>query len=162
MESPPSLPFENKLSSRISQVMSSTLHDCLALGAGPAALAAAVTMGRSYLKVLVVSNNKFRNSKSSHMHTMPNWDHRNPADNRAAAHREIIDKYKTVVFADTEITLLESEAPSGGSTETQFAAVTVHGEKLKGRKIIIATGCEDIFPPIGGFSEGWERECETV
>ncbi|KAK7894037.1 hypothetical protein LTR67_006738 [Exophiala xenobiotica] len=137
--------------------MSSPLYDCLVLGAGPAGLAAAVTLGRSYLKVLVFSNNKFRNAISGHMHTMPTWDHKDPAEYRGAAQKEIVDKYRTVSFANTELTLLESEATLSGGTQTQFAAVTAQGERFRGRKIIIATGCQDVFPPIEGFGDGWGK-----
>ncbi|KAK5329970.1 hypothetical protein LTR93_001559 [Exophiala xenobiotica] len=141
--------------------MSSPLYDCLVLGAGPAGLAAAVILGRSYLKVLVFSNNKFRNAISGHMHTMPTWDHKDPAEYRVAAQKEIVDKYRTVSFANTEITLLESEATLSGGTQTQFAAVTAQGERFRGRKIIIATGCQDVFPPIEGFGDGWGKRISS-
>ncbi|EXJ91944.1 hypothetical protein A1O3_00494 [Capronia epimyces CBS 606.96] len=137
--------------------MSADLYDCLVLGAGPAGLAAAVTLGRSYLNILVLSNDRFRNANSGHMHTMPTWDHEDPSKYRAAARKEIADKYKTVTFCDTDITLLEPEATLSGWAPTQFAAVTAQGERFRGRKIIIATGCQDILPPIEGFGDGWGK-----
>ena len=87
------------------------------------------------------------------MHGLPTWEHRDPADFRAAVREDILSHYDTVTFQDaviTDVTKLEREDGS-----TLFRAVDKENREYWGRKLVIATGIRDIMPDIEGYKECW-------
>jgi thioredoxin reductase len=116
------------------------VFDILIVGGGIAGLSAAASIVRQNHTVLVLDSQKYRNAGSYHMHTVATWDHRNPADWRAAARKDL-ERYGTVSIKYEE--------------DDTFCATSASGRMWKARKIILATGVEDIFPDIFGYAENW-------
>ena len=83
------------------------------------------------------------------MHNVLTWDHRDPADFRQKGREDILRRYTTINFQDTEI-------KSVGKTEKeQFELKDVHGKTWTGRKLVLATGVRDVYPDIEGYDECW-------
>ncbi|RSL88995.1 hypothetical protein CEP52_015031 [Fusarium oligoseptatum] len=126
------------------------VFDVLILGAGPAGLSAALSLGRVMRSVVVFDSHQYRNEASDHVHTLPLHDDENPAVVRANMKQEIVKKYRTITFTETAAMTVKEEA---GVFE-----VMDQSEKLwKGRKLILTTGCHDILPDIPGFKQGWGK-----
>ena len=89
------------------------------------------------------------------MHAVPTWDHRDPAEFRAAAKRDLLARYDTTSFVDVGIkTVLKPERKDGSSL---FEAIDENGASWWGRKVVLATGIKDIFPNIEGYPECWVK-----
>ena len=125
--------------------------DVLIIGGGPAGLSAATSLVRQLHTVVVFDSGAYRNGISRHLHNMATWDHKDPADFRKIAKQDLLARYKTVTFEDTEITSVE-EMPDG------FHARDQSGNIWKGRKVILASGVRDILPDIPGFADGWGQK----
>lgn len=128
--------------------MSSAEYEIIIVGGGPAGLSAASSVVRQDHKTVLFDSGAYRNSKSRHMHTLPSWDHANPQEFRAKA-RADLDRYGTVtVVKDTVVSLRQKE-------DGLFEAVGGDGKSYVAKKVILATGVEDIYPDIEGYEECW-------
>jgi thioredoxin reductase len=63
---------------------------------------------------------------------------------------ELKAKYKTITFANTA-------ARSVREVDACFEVEDVAGRTWKGRKVILATGSQDVLPDIPGYKEAWGR-----
>ena len=82
------------------------------------------------------------------MHTVSTWDHRSPADFRAAAIKEY-ERYGCV-------TVERSEAKSIEKTEQGLWQVIDSNSKTHlAYKVILATGVDDVYPDIEGYADCW-------
>ncbi|KAB2573397.1 Thioredoxin reductase sirT [Lasiodiplodia theobromae] len=127
-----------------------SLLDVLIIGAGPAGLSAALSMGRVLRSAVVFDSKSYRNSKSSNAHTVPTRDHEDPAAIREMMKKELTSKYKTITFA-------ESTAKSVQEVDGGYQVVDENTRKWNARKLIIATGVYDVLPNIPGFSHAWGK-----
>lgn len=71
------------------------LVDALIIGAGPAGLSAALALACQLHTAVVFDSSLFRNERSAYMHTIPTWDHKDPAAFRCATRKEILERYRT-------------------------------------------------------------------
>lgn len=85
------------------------------------------------------------------MHTVSTWDHRPPAEYRAAARQELVSRYNTVRLEDVGI------KRSKKTEKGMFQLVDDHGREWMGRKLILATGVRDIMLDIEGYEDCWGR-----
>jgi thioredoxin reductase len=122
-------------------------YDIIIVGGGPSGLGAASSIVRQSHKTVLFDSGKYRNTLSKHLHTLPSWDHRDPAEFRAAA-RAGFDRYGSITVENVEVESIKKrddglfEATAGGKTWTS-------------KKVILATGVEDVFPDIPGYSDCW-------
>lgn len=85
------------------------------------------------------------------MHNVSMWDHRNLADFRAAARRELVEgRYSTVEIKETAIMDVVRTA------EGIFEATDAAGEIWRGKTLVLATGVTDNVPDLPGYKECWE------
>lgn len=122
-------------------------YDILIVGGGPAGLSAASSIVRQDHKTVLFDSGKYRNAYSKHMHTLPTWDHRDPADFRSASLAGL-ERYGSVTVENVEIETIKQK--DNGNFEASGG-----GKAWTGKKVILATGVEDIFPAIPGYAACW-------
>ncbi|WP_156760840.1 NAD(P)/FAD-dependent oxidoreductase [Microbacterium karelineae] len=113
--------------------------DVAIIGAGPAGLQAALTIGRMHRTAIVLDSGSYRNDPADAMHNLIAHDGQSPADLRAAA-RADLDRYDTVRVVDAAVDRVDGELG-------RFRLTTDAGEFVAGR-VILATGMRDTLPDI--------------
>ncbi|KAH7323794.1 putative pyridine nucleotide-disulfide oxidoreductase [Rhexocercosporidium sp. MPI-PUGE-AT-0058] len=127
--------------------------DVLIIGAGPAGLSCSSSLARLLHTCIVFSSESHRNQESKHMHGVLTWEHRDAADFRAAARKDILAHYSTTSFEDITISKIEKFERADGTS--LFKATDEIGKEWWGRKVVLATGIKDIMPNIKGYDECW-------
>lgn len=125
------------------------MHDTIIIGAGPAGLQAALTLGRMHRKVLLLDSGQYRNATVEHMQNFITHDGRDPAELRALARKDIA-AYDTVEIRDVAV-------DSVRRTDEHFEVI-IGDEVHTARKIVLATGVRDTLPDVPGIAEAWGRE----
>jgi thioredoxin reductase len=135
--------------------------DCIVVGAGPAGLSAALTLGRARRRALVLDSGSPRNHAAREMHGVLGHDGLAPSALRERGTEEIARYGIEVRAAEiADVRLVE-----GG--------VEVDGERA--RTLILATGLLDETPAVEGFDaiygvsahtcpycDGWEHRDERI
>lgn len=124
------------------------LFDVIIVGGSFSGLSAANTLARQLHAVLVFDSQSYRNARSKHLHLLPTWDHQGPDQFRAGA-RADLEKYESIKVRYSEVKSVKRES------ESLFEATDAEGNKWRGRKLILASGVEEIFPAIKGYEECW-------
>ncbi|ROW17441.1 hypothetical protein VPNG_00942 [Cytospora leucostoma] len=122
-------------------------YDIIIIGGGPAGLSAAASIVRQDHKTVLFDSGAYRNSQSRHMHTVPSWDHRDPEEFRAASRADFA-RYGSITVEDVRVEGLQRR-------EDGLFEATGGGRAWAGKKVILATGVEDVFPDIPGYAECW-------
>ncbi|SMC89877.1 NAD(P)/FAD-dependent oxidoreductase [Pedobacter africanus] len=122
-------------------------YDVIIIGGSYAGLSAAMSLGRTIRKVLVIDEDKPCNQQTPHSHNFLTQDGSTPAA-IAALGREQVLKYPTVAIQ-------EGRAIGVKGTDGNFEVSTAAGEQFYAGKLIFATGIKDIMPGIPGFSDCW-------
>jgi thioredoxin reductase len=99
---------------------------------------------------MVYDSQLYRNSQSPESHTIMGYEGISPAEYRSKIQMDLCSLYGkgglgNAVFKNGKIVSLEKM--DGG-----FEAVDEDGNKVKARKVVLATGIKDILPPIPGMS----------
>ena len=122
-------------------------YDVIIIGGSYAGLSAAMSLGRSLRKVLVIDSGKPCNAQTPHSHNFLTQDGRTPKEITFTA-KEQVEKYSTIDFYN-------GFATSGIKTEKGFEITTENDDKFESKKLIFATGIVDEIPNIKGFQECW-------
>ncbi|KQB99212.1 NAD(P)/FAD-dependent oxidoreductase [Pedobacter sp. Hv1] len=120
--------------------------DAIIIGGSYAGLSAAMALGRSLRKVLIIDSGKPCNEQTPHSHNFLTRDGETPA------HLAAIAKAQVLVYPS--ITYLNDTAINAQQTKTGFKIDTLT-QSFESKKLILATGVKDIFPSIKGFAECW-------
>lgn len=131
------------------------LHDAVIIGGGPAGLSAALALGRVCRSALVLSSSTYRNAGVTAMHTVLSRDGTHPEEFRRIA-LEQLEKYPSVRVQKADIVSLKQVEVMEGYSG--FRAVDAEGKEYLGRKLVLATGTEDILPTdeeMPGYRENW-------
>ncbi|MFD2935857.1 NAD(P)/FAD-dependent oxidoreductase [Spirosoma flavum] len=123
------------------------LFDVIIVGGSYAGLSAAMALGRSLRNVLIIDSGKPCNRQTPHSHNFLTRDGETPVQIAAIAQEQVL-RYPTVSFLTDFATKVHSE-PFG------FAVETASCQQFNSRKLLLATGVEDLMPPISGFAECW-------
>lgn len=122
-------------------------YDVIIIGGSYAGLSAAMSLGRSLRKVLIIDSGLPCNRQTPHSHNFITHDGSTPAEIAAAARKQVAE-YETVQFHG-------GVAVSGTKTPVGFEIVTQAGVVFQSTKVLFATGIKDLMPDIPGFSECW-------
>ncbi|WP_261989951.1 NAD(P)/FAD-dependent oxidoreductase [Hymenobacter puniceus] len=123
------------------------MYDVVIVGGSYAGLSAALLLGRSMRRVLVIDNQQPANRQTPHSHSFLTQDGAAPAQLAAVA-REQVARYPTVAFQTDTVVAARTEAVG---FEVQMAG----GANVKTRKLLLATGVVDELLPIPGLAECW-------
>ena len=123
-------------------------YEVIIVGGSIAGLSAALTLGRSLRRVLVIDSGRPCNRQTLHAHNFFTRDGERPAQLTAIA-REQATAYPSVSLVEGRVTTLEKG--------DGFTVVTEQGMHYQARKILLATGVENLMPSIEGFAESWGR-----
>ncbi|XDD46082.1 NAD(P)/FAD-dependent oxidoreductase [Leptospira sp. WS39.C2] len=123
--------------------------EVLIIGAGPAGLGAAMSLGRLRRTALVCDDFRPRNLKAAHMHNFPSYEGLSPLEWRKKARKDI-ERYDTIHF-------YEGAVNSVVKIQGGFEATLSNQSSLKVKKVILAYGVEDRLPPIPGMQELWGK-----
>lgn len=124
--------------------------DIVIAGAGPAGLSAALVLGRARRRVLLCDTGTPRSWAAHRMHAYLSRDGVSPSAFRAVSRKQL-QRYPTVRFRPVEV-LNAVRRSTGG-----FNVLLGNGQKVLGRKLLIATGLFDVVPRITGIDELFGR-----
>lgn len=127
--------------------MAENKFEVIIVGGSYAGLSAAMALGRSLRKTLVIDSGKPCNLTTPHSHNFLTQDGKSPKEISKVA-KEQVEKYETINFYD-------GKAVKGKKTDTGFEIITENGETFESKKLIFATGVVDEIPSIKGFAECW-------
>jgi len=122
-------------------------YDVVVVGGGIAGLSAALVLGRSRRRALVVDAGEPRNAPSPGVHSFFSRDGILPADLLRIG-REQLEPYPSVEHRDARVAGV-------GGTNGAFTVVLEGGEALYAHKLVLATGVADGLPETPGFRELW-------
>jgi thioredoxin reductase len=125
------------------------MYDVIIVGAGPAGLSAALMLGRCRRSVLICDTGRPRNAASYAIHGFLTRDGISPQEFLALARRDL-EPYDTVLLRDVEVVAAECHPP-------QFEVTLATGERVRARKLLLATGVVDTLPQIAGIQELYGR-----
>jgi thioredoxin reductase len=126
--------------------MDNERYDAIVVGGGAAGLSAALVLGRARRRVAVVDGGLPRNAPAAHMHGFLSRDGMAPADLLAVGRNEA-SGYGIEFVAGQVV-----------SIEPGFSVGLADGGRMESRRLLLATGATDDFPPIPGLSERWGKD----
>ncbi|KAL7929942.1 hypothetical protein V8C35DRAFT_314211 [Trichoderma chlorosporum] len=131
------------------------IYDALVIGGGPAGLSSALTLARVCRSSIVFDSGEYRNHGAKEMHTYLSRDGIPPETFRSISRKQIEEKYsEQVSFMNTKIVEVSNTEILPGYKG--FQAVDSSNKTFLGRKLVLATGIEDILPTdIDGYKENW-------
>jgi thioredoxin reductase len=120
--------------------------EVIIIGGSYAGLSAAMALGRSLRKVLIIDSGKPCNRQTPQSHNFITHDGEAP--------KEIADKAKEQVLKYDTVKFHHGIATEGIQKENNFEIRTEKGNTFIAKKMLFATGITDI-PGIKGFAECW-------
>lgn len=124
-----------------------TNFEAIIIGGSYAGLSAAMALGRSLRKVLIIDSGLPCNRQTPHAHNFITQDGATPGAIREIAKKQVLN-YSSIRF-------LEDSAMTGKKLKSGFLIETESGKEFIAQKLILATGITDIMPDIKGFSDCW-------
>jgi thioredoxin reductase len=123
------------------------LYDVIIIGGSYAGLSAAMALGRTLRKVLIIDSGQPCNRQTPHSHNFLTQDGATPAQIAQTAKDQVL-AYETVEFHE-DLVIQASEHKSGFEIKTQS------DQLFYSKKLLLAFGIKDQFPEIPGFAECW-------
>jgi thioredoxin reductase len=120
--------------------------DVVIVGGGSAGLSAALMLGRSRRRVLVLDGGRPRNSVAPHMHGVLGRDGWSPLELLKTGRAEV-ERYGVVIRS--------AEVSAAALSEGGFTVTLTTGEQHFARRMLLATGLRDLLPDIPGLAEQW-------
>lgn len=123
------------------------MYDVIVIGAGPAGLQAALTLGRMHRPTLLLDSGEYRNGTVLHMHNVVANDGTPPTEFRATARAQLAE------YPDVELRDVGAQTVTG--SDGGFVVRLADGETVETRHVILATGVADDLPDIPGLQDLW-------
>ncbi|ANJ28714.1 NAD(P)/FAD-dependent oxidoreductase [Agromyces aureus] len=128
-------------------VNDAALTDVVIVGGGPAGLSAALSLGRARRRVVVIDSGEPRNRTAAHMHGVLGHDGLSP--------RVLLERGRAEA-AGYGVRFIDGESPSARVAGDLIEVGSAEG-LLRTRRLLVATGLEDVLPDLPGFREQWGR-----
>lgn len=125
----------------------STHIEVIIIGGSYAGLSAALALGRSLRRVLIIDAGQPCSRQVPRTHNFLTRDGETPREIAAIA-REQVSRYPTISFLEQSVTEVQK-------TINGFEVSTDSGDIFPALKLILATGIRDLLPDIEGFSRCW-------
>lgn len=125
-------------------------YEVVVIGGGAAGLSAALVLGRSRRRTLVIDAGEPRNAPAAHMQGYLTRDGMSPAEFLALG-REEIARYGVDLVRDRAVDVTKGEGDD-------FAVALAGGETVHARRIVVATGLKDELPSVPGVAERFGRD----
>jgi thioredoxin reductase len=135
------------------------------VGGGPAGLTAAMFLGRARRRVLVIDDGQPRNARSRALHGFPTRDGIAPLELLRLTRAEV-ESYGVAVRHGRVLAAKPSEL---SGSPVGFVVTIENGEVFGCRRLLLATGVQDILPDVDGmltyygrgvfhcpYCDGWE------
>jgi thioredoxin reductase len=126
------------------------MEDAIIVGGGPAGLAAALTLGRSRRRVLVLDDGQGRNAPAAAVHNLLGHDGTPPEELRRLGRAQLA-RYPGVRFRRDTVVGADALAEDG------FRLALGGGDRVEARRLVLATGLADELPAIDGLAALWGR-----
>lgn len=123
-------------------------YDVVVVGGGAAGLSAALVLGRSRLRTLVVDAGEPRNAPSDHMQGFLTRDGMAPGEFLALG-REEIARYGVELVRDRAVDVAREE---------DFTVSLAGGRSVRARRLVVTTGLKDELPEVPGVAERFGRD----
>lgn len=123
--------------------MVDTAFDIMVVGGGPGGLGAVYSIVRQNYKTIIFDSSICRNATNKHIHTVPTWDRKDPAEFRIAA-EEDFKRYGCVTVEKVEIETIKQ------LDDGLFEALG-DGRTWTAEMVMLATGFEEGFPDIPSY-----------
>ena len=131
--------------------MTAPPYDAVVVGGGPAGLAAATWLARYRARVLLLDAGEHRNRWVDQAHGYLGDDPLAPMELVARARRQL------AAYPEAEVrpggARSARAVAEGGPFVLELDGEPVDGTEVAGRRLVLATGVEDVFPEVGGFFE---------
>jgi thioredoxin reductase len=124
-------------------------YDVVVVGAGAAGLSAALVLGRSGRRVLILDGGEPRNAPAEASHGFFTRDGVHPGELLRIG-REQLGPYPDVRYR-------AGRATEASGTDGAFEVALEDGEVVSARKVVLATGVFDVLPEKPGFRELWGK-----
>ena len=121
--------------------------DIIIIGGSYTGLSAAMALGRSLRRVLIIDSGNPCNAQTPHSHNLITHDGATPKEIAEEARLQVL-KYNTVKFYSGLVT-------EGVRVDNGFEITTESGESFNSKKLLFATGVKDLFPDIKGIAACW-------
>lgn len=123
------------------------IFEVIIIGGSYSGLSAAMALGRSLRKVLIIDRGLPCNRQTPQSHNLITHDGRKPTVIAEQAKKQVL-KYDTVK-------IINDLAIHGKKVENGFEITTKSKQNFRADKLIFATGVKDLMPDIKGFSDCW-------
>ncbi|MEM6783205.1 MAG: NAD(P)/FAD-dependent oxidoreductase [Bacteroidota bacterium] len=120
--------------------------DVIIVGAGPAGLEAALVLARAGRSVVVLDGGPGRNAPAAHSYNVFTRDGTPPDELR---------RIGRVQAQDYGSQFVDAEALTATSDEAGVQVALADGSELSARRLLLATGVEDVLPEIPGLAQAW-------
>ncbi|WP_341835225.1 NAD(P)/FAD-dependent oxidoreductase [Chitinophaga pollutisoli] len=128
-------------------VSNSNTYEVAVVGGATAGLSAALTLGRTLRRTIVLDGGEPRNKPAAHAHNFFTRDNTPPSELLRIA-REQLQPYDTVKLHQAIVT-------TAAKKDDGFELTTETGERFFTKKVILTTGVQDNLAPIPGLAGLW-------
>lgn len=118
--------------------------DVLIIGGSYAGLSAALTLCRALHTCIIFDNKTPRNHYSTPMRLTSTWEHRSPEEMLKGSRNELLEAGYTK-FVSSGVEKIEK------LDDGRFRLSDDAGTHWLGRKVLFATGAQDVFPSVEGY-----------
>ncbi|WP_064747697.1 NAD(P)/FAD-dependent oxidoreductase [Lysobacter antibioticus] len=124
-------------------------YEVVVVGGSFAGLSAALMLARARKRVLLIDAGRPRNRFAAHSHGVMGHDGKAP--------EELIAEALAQLMGYPSVSLKQATATAAERTALGFALRLNSGERVSGRKLVLATGVRDVPPDLPGLRERWGR-----